>query len=201
MATPTGPGAPEPGDPGSSPGRWRWLPLITVALLGIGTVLAFGYSQRLKREPLVVDRVEFRAAGATPDGPRRTVFSPNGDCRRDRMTINFRTTKSDRADVEIIGPGGRPIRTLVRDRFFKRYREHRLVWDGRKDNGRVPRSGRYRVRITMHGLDRVLYLPGRIRLHDFPAEDSACPDRESDRPGRDPDGDPAASAATGEAGP
>ncbi len=174
MAEPTGPGA-EPGKPGSSTGLQRHIPLITVAFLMVGTVLAFGYSQRLKREPLVVDRVEFRASGATPDGPRRTVFSPNGDCRRDRMTINFRTTKSDLADVEIIGPGGRPIRTLARGRFFKRYREHRLVWDGRKDSGRVPRTGRFRVRVTMRELERVLYLPGRIRLHNYVPPDSACP--------------------------
>lgn len=174
MVASTGSGA-EPGTPGSSTGRWRYVPLVTVALLAVGTVLAFGYSQRLKREPLVVDRVEFLATGAAADGPRRTVFSPNGDCRRDRMTINFRTTKSDRADVEIIGPGGRPVRMLVRDRFFKRYREHRLIWDGRKDNGRIPRTGRFRVRVTMHGLDRVLYLPGRIRLHSYVPPDSACP--------------------------
>jgi len=180
VAEPTGPGA-EPGETGGATGAWRRLPLITVALLAIGTVLAFGYSQRLKREPLVIDRVEFRASGAAPDGPRRTVFSPNGDCRRDRMTISFRTTKSDRADVEIIGPGGNPIRALVRDRFFKRYREHRLAWDGRKDNGRIPRTGRFRVRVTMRGLDRVLYLPGRIRLHNYEPRGSACPAAEGSR--------------------
>ncbi len=179
MAEPTGPGAAEPGEPGSSTGLWRHVPLITVALLAVGTVLAFGYSQRLKREPLVVDRVEFRAEGAARDGSHRTVFSPNGDCRRDRMTIGFRTTKSDHADVEIIAPGGRSIRTLARHRFFKRYREHRLIWDGLKRNRQVPRSGPYRVRMTMHGLDRVLYLPGRIRLHDFIPATSACPDPEA----------------------
>lgn len=181
MAVPTGPG-PEPGTPGAPPGRWSRVPLFVLALLAVGTVLAFIYSQRLKREPLVIDRVEFRAAGAAEGGPGRTVFSPNGDCRRDRMGIGFRTTRSDRADVEIIGPGGNPVRTLARDRFFKRYREHRLVWDGRKDNGRVPRTGRFRVRVTMQGEDRVLYLPGRIRLHNFPPRESACPADKADAP-------------------
>jgi hypothetical protein len=90
------------------------------------------------------------------------------------MAIRFRTTKSDRADVEIIGPGDIPVRLLAEDRFFKRYREHRLLWDGRKDNGNVPRTNTFRVRVTMKGLDRVLYLPGRIRLHSFRSEDSAC---------------------------
>jgi hypothetical protein len=93
------------------------------------------------------------------------------------MAIGFRTTKSDRADVEIIGPGGIPVRLLAEDRFFKRYREHELIWDGRKDNGNVPRTNTFQVRVTMKDLDRVLYLPGRIRLHSFPARGSNCEPR------------------------
>ncbi len=156
------------------PGHVRWLAPITIGLLLVLTVGAFGLSQRLKREPLVIDRVTYRALGAGEDDPRRTVFSPNGDCRRDRMVIGFRTTKSDTADVDIIGPGEVLVRRLAEDRFFKRYREHRLVWDGREDNGNVPQSGVFRVRVTMKGLDRVLLLPGRIRLHNFPARESNC---------------------------
>ncbi len=162
------------------PGRLRWFAPITIGLLFVLTVGAFGLSQRLKREPLVIDRVGFIARGAGENDPKRTVFSPNGDCRRDFMAIGFRTTKSDDADVDIIGPGEVLIRRLAEDRFFKRYREHELVWDGRKDNGNVPRTGVFKVRVTMRGLDRVLYLPGRIRLHSFPANDSNC---DPDRPG------------------
>jgi len=156
--------------------RLGWLAPLTVALLLIATVAAFGWSQRLKREPLVIDRVEYVALGLTANGAAQTVFSPNGDCKRDRMSIHFRTTKSDTADVVIIGRGGNPIRTLARDRFFKRYREHTLIWNGRKDDGRVPMTGKYRVRVTMHGEDRVLYLPGWIRIHKYaPRGKSACP--------------------------
>lgn len=156
--------------------RLSWLAPLTVALLLVATVAAFGWSQRLKREPLVVDRVEYRVLGFTPNGEAPTVFSPNGDCRRDRMTINFRTTRSDTADVEIIGLGGKVIRTLARDRFFKRYREHTLIWDGLKDDGQVPITSKYRVRVTMHGEDRELYLPGWIRLHNYePSGPSGCP--------------------------
>ncbi len=156
------------------PGHLRWLAPITIGLLFALTVGAFGLSQRLKREPLVIDRVTYTARGADEDDAKRTVFSPNGDCRRDLMVIGFRTTKSDTADVDIIGQGETLVRRLAEDRFFKRYREHELVWDGRKDNGNVPRTGAFRVRVTMKGLDRVLYLPGKIRLHNFPATDSAC---------------------------
>ncbi|MCC6755034.1 MAG: hypothetical protein IT199_01495 [Solirubrobacterales bacterium] len=152
-----------------------WLAPLTIGLLLAGTVAAFGISQRLKREPLVIDRVEYRVLGFTANGAAPTVFSPNGDCKRDRMSINFRTTRSDIADVEIIGRGGNPIRTLARDRFFKRYREHRLVWDGRKENGHIPLTGKYRVRVTMQGEGRVLYLPGWIRLHKYkPRGASGC---------------------------
>lgn len=145
---------------------------VALGLLFVATVAAFVWSQRLKREPLVIDRVSFVADGRENFKP--TVITPNGDCRRDDISINFRTTRSDVASVEIIGPGGGTIRVLEDNRFFKRYREHVLRWNGKKDDGRVPRTERYRVRITMKELDRVLYLPGRIRLRNIPPDKSAC---------------------------
>lgn len=151
-----------------------WLAPLTVGLLVVATVAAFGVSQRLKREPLVVDRVEYRATGSGRDNRQPTVFSPNGDCRHDRMVIRFRTTRSEIADLEIVTPDDRSIRYLAKGRFFKRYREHRLVWDGRTDAGLVPPTGRYGVRITMEELDRSFRLPGWIRVHDFAAQGSAC---------------------------
>lgn len=151
-----------------------WLAPLAVGLLVVATVVAFGVSQRLKREPLVVDRVEYRATGSGNDGRQPTVFSPNGDCRRDRMVIRFRTTKSDVADVRIVTTSGAPVRTLAGDRFFKRYREHRLVWDGKTDQGTVPPTGRYGVRMTLDRLDRSFRLPGWIRVHNFAAEGSSC---------------------------
>lgn len=166
-----------PAGPSTGSSRLGWLAPLTVGLLLVATVAAFGWSQRLKREPLVIDRVEYRALGFTANREAPTVFSPNGDCRRDVMSINFRTTRSDTADVEIIGRNGNPIRVLAKDRFFKRYREHTLIWDGKKDDGRIPATGKFRVRVTMHGEDRVLYLPGRIRLHHrAPGVPSRCPE-------------------------
>ncbi|MBK5111318.1 MAG: hypothetical protein JJE10_08150 [Thermoleophilia bacterium] len=151
-----------------------WLAPVAVGLLVAATVLAFGVSQRLKREPLVVDRVEYRATGSGNDAGPATAFSPNGDCRHDRMVIRFRTTKSDVADVEIVTVDGMPVRSLAGDRFFKRYREHKLVWDGRTELGRIPPTGRYGVRVTMEELDRSFRMPGWIRLHKFASQGSAC---------------------------
>lgn len=148
---------------------------MTIAVLFIFTSAAFVYSQRLKREPLVIDRVDFVALGVAPMRQASNLFSPNGDCRRDRMGIYFRTTRSDQMDVEVLGRRGEVVRTLESDRFFKRYREHRLIWDGRTDRGRIPPTGRYSVRITMRGLDRVLELTGRIRLRNVDSPDPACP--------------------------
>lgn len=165
------------------PGRFNWLAPITVGLLIVLTIGAFGLSQRLKREPLVIDRVVYRTADAGSNNPKGTVFSPNGDCRRDLVIIRFRTTKSDRADVKIIGPGGNPVRVLAEDDFLKRYREHEFVWDGRKANGRVPGTSNFRVQVTLRGLDRVLVLPGRIGLRNYPPGESYCgPSGDGSRP-------------------
>lgn len=148
---------------------------MAIAVLFILTAGAFVYSQRLKREPLVIDRVDFVALGVSPSVQGSNLFSPNSDCRKDRMGIYFRTTRSDQMDVEVLGRRGELVRTLASDRFFKRYREHLLIWDGRTNRGRVAPTGRYSVQITMRGLDRVLELPGRIRLRNFESPDSACP--------------------------
>jgi hypothetical protein len=152
-----------------------WLAPLTVVLLGVATILAFGYSQRLKREPLVVDRAEYKIPGATAATLRPTVFSPNDDCRRDRIRITFRTTRTDQADVEIIGPAGKVAKTLASDRFVKRYHFHRWVWNGKRDNGKVAGAGRYRVKVTLLGQNRVLVLPGKIRLHQYKPRKSNCP--------------------------
>ena len=152
--------------------------LVTALLLLALTALALVGSQRLKRQPLVVDRIEFVGGAVAPDSPKATVFSPNGDCRRDVMTIRFRTTRSDRARVEIVTLKGRPVRTLADDRFLKRYREHEFTWRGRNRQGRPMPGGPYKVRVTLIGQDRVLLLPGKIRLHRFPPLESACEARE-----------------------
>jgi hypothetical protein len=164
-------------------GQFGRIGSVVITALFLLTVAAFIYSQRLKREPLVIDRVEFVALGAKAGGVKATVFSPNGDCRRDRMGIYFRTTKTDRADVEIVGRRGGTVRTLASDRFFKRYREHSLLWDGRNELGRVPPSGPYRVRVTMNELGRVLGLPGKIRLHRFPGRGSCVSQASGGEPG------------------
>lgn len=136
------------------------------ALLVLATVAAFAYAQRVKRDPLVLDRVSFLAPPVRKGAAKVHSFTPNGDCRRDRLRIRFRTTVSDHGTVQVIKPGGRVVVTLDRDTFLKRYTFHTYYWDGRQRGGGTARPGRYKLRVRLG--DRVLVTPGVIRLHRAP---------------------------------
>ena len=140
---------------------------VVFALLVLATLAAFAYAQRLKRDPLVLDRVSFVGAPKGKEMPRQ-AFTPNGDCRHDLMRIRFRTTISDEGTVQVIKPGGRAVVTLARDTFLKRYTFHTYYWDGRQREGGTAPQGRYKLRVTLLGEDRVLVAPGTIHVHDVP---------------------------------
>lgn len=141
---------------------------VVFALLVLATVAAFAYSQRQKREPLVVDKVKIGVG-------TQKAFTPNGDCRRDNVRIRFRTTISDQGTVQVIKPGGRTVLTLARDEFLKRYTIHTYYWDGRQRSAGVAPPGRYKVRVKLLGEGRTLVLPGAIKLHRVAtAKASAC---------------------------
>jgi len=137
------------------------------ALLVLATLAAFAWSQRLKRDPLVIDRVTFGVAVSRG-------FTPNGDCVFDSQRIRFRMTQSDRATVQVVKPGGRLVVTLARDRFLKRYRFFTFYWDGRSRHGGKAAQGRYKLRVKMLGEDRVLVPPGAMKLHRAPKVPGGC---------------------------
>jgi hypothetical protein len=145
-----------------------WAALV-FALLVLATAAAFAYSQRLKRDPLVLDRVTLvsplRPAPPGTEPPTRRAFTPNGDCRYDLERIRFRVTQSDDATVQVIKPGGKLVITLARDRALKRYHFYTYYWDGRTRNHGIAPPGRYKLRVKLLGQDRVLVPPGVIRLH------------------------------------
>jgi hypothetical protein len=142
---------------------------VVFALLVVFTIAAFAWAQRLKRDPLVIDRVTYVAIPRLhPNAPPVRGFTPNGDCRYDRMRIRFRMTQSDDATVQVVKPGGRVVITLARDRFLKRYRFHTFVWNGRQRGGGTAPRGRYKLRVKMLGQDRTLVPPGVIPLHEAP---------------------------------
>ncbi len=149
------------------------------ALLVLATLAAFAYAQRVKRDPLLLDRATFVAWPIkNPGEPVREVFTPNGDCRNDKLRIRFRTTVSDYGTVQIVKPGGRVIYTLARNEFLKRYHFHTYFWDGRRRGGGVAPPGRYKLRVKLLGEGRTLVPPGTIHLHPPPANQrSACTTR------------------------
>jgi hypothetical protein len=128
-------------------------------LLLVATVAAFAWSQRLKRDPLVLDRVTFGTQ-------KSRAFTPNGDCRLDSIRIRFRVTRSDRANVQVVRPGGRLVVTLARDRYLKRYRFFTFHWDGRVRNDGRAEPGRYKLRVKLLGQDRTLVPGGVMKLHE-----------------------------------
>jgi hypothetical protein len=139
---------------------------VVFALLVLATLAAFAWSQRLKRDPLVLDRVSFVAVPRVhPNAPPVHSFTPNDDCRYDRIRIRFRMTQSDRADVQIVKPGGKLILTLARDEFLKRYTYSTFYWDGRMRSDGIAPPGRYKLRVKMLGQGRTL-VPGVVmKLH------------------------------------
>jgi hypothetical protein len=134
-----------------------WAGLV-FALLVFATVAAFAWSQRLKRDPLVIDRVTFGT-------PTSRSFTPNRDCRFDRERIRFRVTQSDQATVQVVKPGGKLIVTLARDQYLKRYHFFTFYWDGRSRNDGIAPPGRYKLRVKLLGQERTLVPPGTIKLH------------------------------------
>ena len=149
---------------------------IVFALLVLATVGAFAYAQRVKRDPLVLDRVTLGKKVKTKHGTRRVhSFTPNGDCRLDKIRIRFRTTISDQGTVQIVKPNGRVVLTLARDVPLKRYTFHTYYWDGRKRGGGIAPPGRYKVRVKLLGEERTLVAAGAIKLHKAKAgRRSAC---------------------------
>jgi hypothetical protein len=130
---------------------------IVFALLVVATVAAFAYAQRVKRDPLLVDRVGI-------GGKKSNAFMP----RCERIRLKFRTTTSNDATVEVIRPGGEVVAELARGTFLKRYSYHTFFWDGRNDAGALQPPGRYKLRVILEDEGRSLTAPGTIRLQGAP---------------------------------
>jgi hypothetical protein len=142
---------------------------VVFALLVVATVAAFAWSQRLKRDPLVLDRVTFVPAAPLHSKPRPRGFTPNGDCRFDHIRIRFRVTQTDRDDVQIVKPGGKLIVTLARDIQLKRYTFYTFYWGGREHDDGIAPPGRYKLRVKLLGQERTLVPGGVMRLHRSPS--------------------------------
>ena len=139
------------------PRRKADLAAVVFALLVAAPVAAFAYAQRVKRDPLLVDRVGI-------GGKKSNYFTP--PC--ERIKLKFRTTTSNDATVEVIRPGGEMVAELAQGTFLKRYSYHTFYWDGRSDDGALQPPGRYKLRVILEDEDRSLTAPGTIRLRKLP---------------------------------
>jgi hypothetical protein len=133
---------------------------LVFALLVLATVAAFAWSQRLKRDPLVLDHVTFGVAGRS--------FDPSGCGGARRERIRFRLTTTDHATVQVIRPGGALVFTLASDRYLPRYNYFTFYWGGGSRAGGLAPPGHYKLRIRLLGQERVLVPPGTIHLRSAP---------------------------------
>ncbi|HEX4305541.1 MAG TPA: hypothetical protein VHZ54_05865 [Solirubrobacterales bacterium] len=131
---------------------------VVFALLVVATAAAFAYAQRVKRDPLLLDRVGI-------GGKESNAFMP--PCGR--IKLKFRTTTSNDGTVEVIRPGGEIVAELARHTFLKRYSYHTFFWDGKNEDGVVAPPGRYKLRVILEDEGRSLTAPGTIRLEKVPA--------------------------------
>jgi hypothetical protein len=153
------------------PRRKADLAAVVFALLVVATLAAFAYAQRVKRDPLVVDRVAI--------GKKSTPFIP--PCSQVRL--RFRTTTSNEGTVEVIRPGGEIVTKLGRHTFLKRYSFHTFFWDGTNEDGVLQPPGRYKLRLILENENRSLTVPGTIRLEKVP-KGVFCVEGKSDGSGK-----------------
>lgn len=154
---------------------------VVFALLVVATIAAFAWSQRLKRDPLILDHVTLLGIQPRPHGEpplTRHSFTPNGDCRFDRVRIRFRMTRSDHATVQVVKPHGRVVVTLARHRYLERYHFFVFWWNGRTRAGAVAAPGRYRLRVELLEEERTLVPPGVVRLRRSPPHGPGCSGRD-----------------------
>jgi hypothetical protein len=133
------------------------LAAVVFALLVVATLAAFAYAQRVKRDPLVLDRVGIGKKNSNS-------FSP--PC--EEIKLKFRTTTSNQGTVVVIRPGGEIVSKLARKVFLKRYSFHTFFWDGKNEDGAVQPPGRYKLRVMLEDEGRILTAPGTIRLQKVP---------------------------------
>ena len=135
--------------------RRHFRTLLILVILA-ATAAAFVVTEDLKLEPDPIAR------------PRiDETFSPVCRCERQTGRIAFRLRREDVLTLTIADPSGNVVRTLLRKARFRRG-NHQFGWDGRNDAGRVVPEGRYRPRVELQKLGRVIEFPSGIRVDTTP---------------------------------
>ena len=151
---------------------------VLFAVLTLLTAVAFAQSQRLKTQPLLLDKVRLGL------GIEGTAFTPNGDCHGDTIASRFRLTRPDVITVSIVRPDGSHVRTLHEDRPLRAYKFFKFWWDGLDDEGNVAGAGQYKIRVQLAQHDRDLLLGGVLRLQRSKYQPGPHCDKPRRYPGR-----------------
>ncbi len=125
-------------------------------VLASATLAAFFVTQRLKGTPPVLQRVSFYQ-----------FISPNGDGKRDTVTLRFRLPQPDTATVSVVDARGFEVRRLADARPLSRG-THAFVWNGRTPGGRVAPDGVYRLRVVLARRKRSVTAPRPLVLDRTP---------------------------------
>ena len=123
---------------------------VVFALLVLATVAAFAWSQRLKRDPLVLDRVTFVAVRRNPDG-RGPASPPTATAASTAIRIRFRVTQSDDGDVRWSSRAASSSSPSPATASSSATRFFTFYWDGRSATAASPPPGRYKLRVKLLG--------------------------------------------------
>lgn len=121
-------------------------------LILAATAAAFVVTEDLKLEPDPISRPKIDA-----------TFSPVCDCEQQTARIAFRLRRPDVLTLTISDEQGRVVRTLLKQARF-RPGNHQFGWDGREESGKLVPEGRYRARVELQRLGRVIEFPKQITL-------------------------------------
>jgi hypothetical protein len=120
------------------------------------TAAAFVVTEDLKLEPDPLAR---------PKVDR--TFSPVCRCEQQTAQIAFRLRRADVLTLTIADENGQVVRTLLKEARF-RPGNHRFGWDGRDETGNTVPEGRYRPRVELQKLDRVIAFSNEITVDKTP---------------------------------
>jgi FlgD Ig-like domain len=133
-------------------GLLRHVRTLLVLVLLAATAAAFVVTEDLKLEPdpLARPRVD-------------STFSPTCDCEQQTARIGFRLRRADVVTLTIADESGEVVRTIL-DKASFRPGNHQFGWDGRDQSGKLVAEGRYRPRVELQKLDRLIEFSKEITV-------------------------------------
>jgi hypothetical protein len=130
----------------------RHVRTLLVLVLLAATAAAFVVTEDLKLEPdpLARPRVD-------------STFSPTCDCEQQTARIGFRLRRADVVTLTIADESGEVVRTIL-DKASFRPGDHQFGWDGRDQAGQLVPEGRYRPRVELQKLGRLIEFSKEISV-------------------------------------